>query len=330
VSGSASQDRVIPSGTRITTGGENPISFETIEQTTIQSGTSSASANIRAIEAGPEANVGANTIESFIDQPAGVDSVTNPNATGDSSNTLTDGSTPLTIGRDKEPDDALRDRALDTTAIGGAGTAEAVELALENIEDVVTADVFTNRTASATNGVDAWHTEVRVYGGSVDTIASELYTSLPLITLKTLQGGANGTLESTTLDGGDLYGNITVEITRPTQVQLYIDIDLVHTADYGGTDAVKNAIVDYIGGTRTDGGTEVGLGQNEDVIVNEVENVAEDIAGVDAVTSSLIEESNGGGDATTTDSDGVQVYDVSGSEVPLVDAADITVNETAR
>jgi len=326
----ASQDRVVQSGTRITTGGDSAVAFETTEQTIISSGTTTASANIRAIDAGPGGNVGANTIESFIDQPPGVENVTNPNPTGDTDYTLTDGSTPLRAGRDEEGDESLRKRALDTSAIGGAGTAEAVELALENIEDVITADVYTNRSASITNNVDPWHTEVRVYGASVGTISARLYEALPLITLKTLQGGANGTAESTTIDGGDLYGTLTIPITRPTQADLFIDISLVHTAEYGGTAEAKDAIVDYIGGTRSDGSTAVGLGQNQDVIVNEVENVVEDVSGVDAVTSSTIKESAGGSDATTTDADGVQVYAVGGSEVPLVDAANITITETAR
>jgi hypothetical protein len=88
--------------------------------------------------------------------------------------------------------------------------------------------------------------------------------------------------------------------------------------------------VNYIGGTTTNARSVTGLGQGDDVIVNEVENVAEDVVGVDAVTSTTIDDNDDGTDDTTTDGDGVTVYAVTDSEVAVVDAADITVNETAR
>jgi hypothetical protein len=156
-----------------------------------------------------------------------------------------------------------------------------------------------------------------------------LYDVLPLITLKTLQGGANGTAESTTIDT-DLYGSLTVPITRPTETSLDITIDVVHTASYGGTDAVKDAIVGYVGGTTTDGTSVTGLAQGENVLVNEVENVSEDVAGVEYADVTLLDANGDGTDDTTTDADGVPVYSVSDTEVPTVNAANITVNETPR
>lgn len=326
----ATQDRVIPSGTTVSTGGEADVKFETTEVTTIESGTQTAAANVQAVEAGPSGNVGADTITVLVDKPPGVSSVTNPNPTGDPSYTLTGGQTQLTVGQARENDESLRERALDSAAIGGAGTAQSLELALENIDEVISADIFTNRSPNTVNNVDPWHTEVRVYGGEISTIAETLYDVLPLATLKSLDGGANGSLEEVTLDTGDLYGDITVSITRPIEQSLSIELDLVHTADYAGTVPAKNAIVNYIGGTTTDARTVVGLAQGEDVIVNEVENVVEDVQGVDAVTSSLIDDNNDGTSDTTTDSDGVEVYAVPDSEVAVVNADDVIINETQR
>lgn len=326
----ASQDRTIPSGTRVSTGGENPITFVTTEVAVLESGTTSVQTNIRCTETGPIGNVGTDTITSIIDSPAAIESVTNPQPAGNRNYTLTDGNTQQTVGQEEEDDGSLRERALESVAIGGAGTAEALELALDNIEEVISADVFTNRSGSVSNGVDPWHTEIRVYGGDLETIADRVYEVLPITTLKSLQGGANGTLQQTTLSAGDLYGDLTIPITRPAEQALSIDLELVHTAEYAGTTTVKNEIVDYIGGTTTDARQIAGLGQGDNVIVNEVENVAEDVQGVDAVTSSLIDDNSDGTDDTTTDSDGVQVYSVSDSEVATVDAADITITETKR
>lgn len=325
-----SQDRTAPAGTRVSTGGNDPVVFETIEPTTISSGTTTAQADARCVDTGPVGNIGASTISVLVDKPAGIDSVTNPDPMGDPSFTLTDGTTKLVTGADKEDDESLRERALDTNAIGGAGTAPAVELALENVEEIISADVVTNRTSSTSNNIDPWHTEVRVYGGSIDTIANKLYDVLPLATIKTLQGGANGTLESTTIEPSDLYGQLTIEITRPTEVALEITIDLVHDATYSGTNAAKDAIVDYIGGTATDGSTEIGLEQGEDIIANRLENVVEDVDGVVAVTNSVIDDNTDGVDDTTTDVDGVRIYSVADSEIATVDASNITINETAR
>lgn len=326
----ASEDRTIPSGTRVTTGGDDPVTFVTTEVAVIESGTTSDTANIRCQEAGPVGNVGTGTITSFIDKPAGVESVTNPQPAGSREYTLTDGQTQQTVGQAREDDQSLRERVLETVAIGGAGTAGALELALDNIDEVISADVFTNRSSSTSNGVDPWHTEIRVYGGEVSEIGERVYEVLPITTLKSLQGGVNGTLDQTTLNTGDLYGNLTIPITRPITIDLDITIDLVHTAQYAGTTEVKNAIVNYVGGTTTDAREVTGLGQGDNIIVNELENVAEDVRGVDAVTSSTIDDNNDGSSDTSTDADGVEVYSVSDSEVAIIDAANITVNETQR
>ncbi len=310
--------------------GDASASAELDESTVEPGGETAAKANISCLETGSVGNVGASTVDTLIDEPAGIEGVTNPNATGDPTFTLTDGTTPLSSGQDRETDTELRERALESTAIGGAGTVPSVELALENIDDVISADVFSNRSDSTVNGVDPWHTEVRVYGGNTNDIALRLYEVLPLGTLNTLQGGVNGTLNTVTLTKSDLLGDLTVEITRPVEITLEIDLDVVHTKDYSGTDSTKDAIVEYIGGTSTEGRNITGLGQGENVLINEIENVVEDVSGVDYANVTLVDADGDGTDDTTTDSDGVPVYSITESEVPVANAADITVSETAR
>jgi len=294
------------------------------------SGMIAAQANVACTEAGPVGNVGANTITALIDKPTGVQTVTNNNPTGDPEYTLTDGQTVQQTGQARESDASLRERALESTAIGGAGTAEAVELAIDNIEEVISADVRTNRIDSTVDGIGPYETEVRVYGGDAMTIAQRLYEVLPISTLLSLVGGANGTREAVTIEADELYGTITVPITRPVTTNLTIDIDVVHNSTYAGSDAVSDAIVAYIGGTTSSARREVGLKQGENVLVNGVENVAEDVAGVEFADVTLLDADGDGTDDTTTDADGVTVYAVSKSEVAIVDTADITVAETAR
>lgn len=327
----ASVDYAIPAGTVVGTGGDETVRFRTTESVTLSSGTSSVKADIACTETGTVGNVGTNTIGVLVSGSVqGVDSVTNPQPTGDPTYTLTDGTTVQRSGRERESDESLRDRALESTAIGGAGTAEAVALALTNIPEVNSADVFTNRSATATNNVDPWHTEVRVFGGNASVIADRLYEVLPLVTLKTLQGGANGTSESVTIDRSSLYGAITISITRPTQLSLEITIEVVHTAAYAGTDAVKDAVVRYVGGTDTGGETAIGLVQDEDVLVNLLENTVENVGGVEYANVTLLDANGDGTDDTTTDADGVPEYSVAASEVATVDASNVTVSETQR
>lgn len=293
-------------------------------------GETASAANIRCTETGPAGNIGQGSLTAIIDTPPGVQSVVNPEPAGDPSYTLSDGTTPLTTGEDRETDESLRERALNTTAIGGAGTAEAVELALENLDDVISADVFTNRSDGTVDNVSPWHTEVRIYGGDKEQIAQRLYEVMTLGTIKTLDGGANGTVESITLTISDLYGDLQIDITRPTEVPLEIEIDVVHDSTYAGRDSVANAIVQYIGGTTTGSRSINGVGQSENVLVNQVENVAEDVAGVEYADVTLIDDNDDGVDDTTTDSDGVPIYDVGIGDVAIVNATDITVNETKR
>jgi len=326
----ASRDYVIPSGTVASTGGEDGVSFETTETTTIETDTKFAEANIECTETGAVGNVGTGTIQFLTSgSVSGVDSVTNPQPVGNTTYTLTNGETTQTRGQPREGDESLRERALESTAVGGAGTAEATELALENLEDVISADVVTNRTPNTVNNIEPWHTEVRVYGGEIGEIADRLYETLPLLTLQTLDGGANGTKETVTLPT-DFYGDITVSITRPTEQTASVTIEVVHDAAYAGDDAVKDAVVGYVGGVTTDERTVTGLGQGDNVLINEIENVTEDVRGVEYANATVYDVSGDGTDDTTTDADGVPVYEIADSEVATVDAADITLNTTAR
>jgi len=185
----ASREYVIPSRTVVSTGGQDGVSFETTETTSIQSGETQTTVDIVCTETGSVGNVGSDTIQ-FITSGSvsGVDTVTNPQPVGDTAFTLSDGQTVQTTGQPREDDESLRERALESRTVGGAGTVGATQLALENIEDVVSADVVTNRSNTETNNIPAWNTEVRVFGGEIVDIAERLYDVLPLITLKTLVG----------------------------------------------------------------------------------------------------------------------------------------------
>jgi len=143
----APSDFLIVGGTQVQTAGGSVV-FETTESTTINSGTTSATANVEAVRGGADTNLPANTLTTMPSPPVGVDTVTNPEPTGDVDFSDTDGEN-LIPGRDRETDEQLRKRTLDSTAIGGAATSGAIRTALLDLEGVRTATLFTNDTQSA-------------------------------------------------------------------------------------------------------------------------------------------------------------------------------------
>jgi len=325
----ASSDITIPAGTAVETLEQNPVQFETTSVVTLSSGSSSVDATVRAVDGGSDGNVGPNAIQVMPSPPAGIDTVTNQQATGDPTLTDTSGD-PLVPGRDREDDQSLRDRVLDTDASDEGPSGNGIELALARVEDVISTHINANPESTASNGLDPYHSEIVVYGGDAYTVAETLYETMSVTNILRLQGGVNGTKETATVYSNILEQDITVPITRPAQLTFDCTIDVVHTSDYDGDDAVQDAIVNYVGGTYVDDSSAVGTLLGENVLINEIENRVEDVQGVDYADVTLIDTNNDGTDDTTTDSDGVPILSVSSSEVARVDADNITVNTTAR
>jgi len=325
----ATSDYTIPSGTVVETISDTPVSFETIETVTLQSGTSEVDANVQAVDGGTQGNVATNAIQALPSKPTGVDSVINRNPTGDPTVTDTNDD-PLIAGQDEETDPELRKRIFDTDATQAGPDASGVRLALQNTDGVISASLNTNQTSSTVDGIEPFNTEVIVYGGKTQNIAETLYEVMATSSLLRLQGGVNGTKDETTITSDFLKQEITVEITRPTRVGFDVSIDVVHRPEYQGDSQASDAIVEYVGGTFTDGSTTIGLETGENVLINEMENRVEDLPGVDYADITLVDTDGDGVDDTTTDSDGVPVLSISNSELGRLDAADITVNSTLR
>lgn len=325
----ATQDYTIPAGTIVGTGGDDSVRFETQDTVTLSNGDTSVQADIEALTPGPDGNVGQGQIDVLVSgSVSGVTTVTNPQPTGDPSFTLTNGQTAQRPGSQGETDEQLRDRALDSTAVGGAGTAQAVELALLNLPEVQNVDVFTNRSGSVTNNVDPWHTEVRILGGEVVDIADTLYETLPITTLKTLQGGANGTKEAVTFDRSELYGPIEVSITRPTVTTANVSANVILTDNdnYGGNQAVEEAIISYIGGTLPDGTTARGRGQGEVIYMNEIENAIEDVTGVRFANINSVDVDGDNTSEITESPYGIDVYETGPAEIVVTNSDNVSLS----
>jgi uncharacterized phage protein gp47/JayE len=118
---------VVDEGVRVTTGGTEPLAFETTEEVTPAAGSTTATAPIEAVERGSEYNVGSDTITVMPSPPQGVRGVTNPVAT--------------TGGEDRETNAEFRQRAKQAIVQNsGGGTTGGIEGGLAAAFDGVTTD----------------------------------------------------------------------------------------------------------------------------------------------------------------------------------------------
>jgi uncharacterized phage protein gp47/JayE len=323
----ANSDYVIPSGTVVQTE-DGSVQFRTTEKTTIEAGTTTATANAEAVEGGPDGNLGANRLVAMPSKPTGVGSVTNPDPTGDDDFTDTDGN-PLVPGRPRESDRRLRERAQSVDAIGGAATHDAIETRLTERDTVVGLTVYRNKTDSTQNGLPPHSFEAVVYAPSASDgdIARDIFETKAVT--DTDVGGVNGTEVTYTVDSSVLAtGGETIHFSRAPNIAIDVDITVVHTDEYAGKDAVKDAIVKYVGGTDTSGTRRIGTTVGEDVYVPRLRDaVVGTDTGVLGVSSLTLDTNDDGGDDTMTDTDGLNVISVASNEVAVVDAANITVTE---
>jgi uncharacterized phage protein gp47/JayE len=269
---------------------------------------SEASSPVRTTTTGVETNLGANTLIVFSDQPAGTESVTNPQ--------------PTTGGRDRENDEELRARAKEELSEGMAATVPALISSLQDVDGVRSVDVIENDEDTTDGDGRPPHSFEAIVDHST---AENIDIAQQIVDTKaagtTSVGGYAGTAvtDEVELLNGQLYD---VEWTEPTPVQIYVDADIETTDTYAGDDAVRQAIVEYIGGTLP-GGTDIGgeLVAGDDVIYNQVLQAIVSVEGVHDVTSLAVDT-----DSTPTSTTNEAI---AAGEAAFVDGTDSSIEITA-
>lgn len=323
----ASQDYPIQSGTIVQTDGNDPERFETTEPATLQSGNLSVDVNIRHIEGGPDGNVGANSIVVMPNPPVGVDGASNPDPTGDPAFTDTDGND-LIVGAVRETDEELRTRAKATVTKGGSATVDAVLSAILNNPDLPTVNsvrLYNNRGDSTdADGLPGKSFELVIHGGDTTRIGEAIFNTIALTDRPV--AGIHGTEVVVTVEAinGQLFD---VRFSRPTQLDIDISLEIVHDDTYIGDDALRDLIVEYIGGVDSDGNERIGTGVGEDVYHDKIEDIVigEDtgVVGIKSFSTTP---------AGVTNANGLIVVDVGDSEVGYTNATDgsIAITTTAQ
>lgn len=258
-------------GTFINTGivaqTEDEVKFESITTGEISGG--SVDVDFRALIAGADGNVAANTITELETPISGVTSLTNASqATG---------------GLEKETDDSLRTRYLESLAKGGGSTANAIRATILSTSGVTDAIVFENNSGTTVDGLPPHSFSPYALGGTDSDIQDAIY-EVKGIGIKSI-----GTLTKSYVD--DSGNNISIGIERPIPVDIYADITVTSDANYpvDGDDQVQQAALDYIG-TRLIG---------EDVIIFSMLNFIAN--NVDGITNLSIELSTDGVTYNATD-----------------------------
>lgn len=202
---------IVDEGFRVTTGGTEPLAFETTEEVTPTAGATTVTAPIEAVERGSEYNVGSDTITVMPSPPVGVEGVTNPVAT--------------TGGEDAETNAEFRQRAQRALVQNsGGGTTGGIEgglvAAFDGVDtgDVIVDEFFDPSTADG-DKQDSNYADVIVDGGPSDAEVQAKIDELRDVAVKHY-------------------------LVRPTQIT--IDV----TADVTGSDvdaaALEAAVTDYV------------------------------------------------------------------------------------
>lgn len=237
--------------------------FETLAPIVLN-GSGQGSGTIRALEAGTNGNVAANTITVVVNPDANVTSVTNPAAT--------------IGGQDKETDLEMRNKWTDSLAGGGAATIDAVRAALLRVAGVRAAVVIENDTSATDSaGRPPKSFEAYVLGGTAADIGQAILGS---------KAAGIESYGSESVVVNDLAGNAkTMKFTYAEEVAVYVRLTVTKNSAYpsNGDVQLTNAAVRYIGGEATTGQLYAGLNMGEDVIYSRIIAAAYSVPGVEDV-----------------------------------------------
>jgi len=297
----ASVDYTIPAGTVVQTDSTTPIKFTTDASATLVAGNTSIDVAVTAVNGGTDGNVGSNTLTVMPAKPVGIDSVTNAAATSG--------------GTDREKDEELRARAKTELATGSRASAKALVSACAAQDGVTSASIFINNgNLSQIPGQSADGFELVVAGGNDNEIAQAIRDTMA--GGDTDWGGYNGTAATGSADLGNGQ-TLTVNFSRPSEVTIYIDMSLDVTDEYDGDDAVRDRVVDYIGGLHSSGQSVSGLEVGDDVIYGEIEYAIRDVDGVYDITDLQV--------ATSSPPSGTANIAISASDIAVADATDSSI-----
>lgn len=283
--------------------------------------------NIESTSSGPDTNLPPDTLLVMQDTVAGVEYVTNEVATGDPSYVDTNFS-PFVTGLDREDDEELRERAFETTSIGGAATVSAIEGQLWKVEGVKSVNLKRNRKETTQDGLPPHSFEPIIYGGSKEEIGETLFNTSSIDSHDV--GGIHGVEETHDVQS-DVTGSVeTMHWSRPSEITANVEVELVVDNTYIGNEATKEKIVEQIGGTGLDGEFVTSMQGEGDIYYSIIEQylVSPDENGIWNVNTLKLDKGSDGNDDGTTNANGAKVLEVGDGEVVTTNARDGSITIT--
>lgn len=221
--------------------------FETIEDKIIGD---SGIINIPIISVFPglDMNVSPYFITKAVNPIPGIDKVYNKEAT--------------TGGTNTESNTEFRKRYYRSIARGGGATRAAVEAALLDMDSVIDAFVVENDSMEYKGDIPPKSLYSLVEGGEDIDVAKTI--------LKSKAGGIRA-YGDTEIEVEDSKGvKHIIGFSRPVKKDIYIKLDIERDKGYPGDDAVKRAVINYIGGEDGDGVFYKGLKLGENVVISKI------------------------------------------------------------
>ena len=214
-----------------------------LQYITLQSGVikeGSVTLPASAVIAGPDSNVGENTITTITNPKSGISKVTNVK--------------PFEGGRNTETDEEFRKRYyLSVDFAGGVNLDAIIAEIYENVEAVIAVTGEENDTdVQNESGLPPHSIEIVAYGGLDEEIAKAIYRRRAA----GIQTFGNTSVAVVTASGT----TFNINFSRPTPVKVWVKIyGLVTDSTFplDGIEQIKQSIVSYIGAT-TRGGLNIG------------------------------------------------------------------------
>lgn len=176
----------------------------------------------------------------------------------------------LITGSDEESDGTLRARRRVSTQTGATNILDALYSQVLQVAGVLAARVYVNDTGAVVDGRPAHSYEVVVEGGDDAAVAAAIWLKHP--------AGIElfGTTTENILDSQGFTQ--AIDFTRPTYVDIIVEVTVSATADYPATgdDDIKQAILDYAGGQLVEG-EEFGIG--DDVLLSRLYSATNSVPG---------------------------------------------------
>jgi uncharacterized phage protein gp47/JayE len=232
-------------------------------ETAVDGSTGRADADAQAIDSGVDGNVGAATITTIGTPVAGVTSVNNREA--------------ATEGDAIETDAALRARFQAGGLLGGS-SAESIQTQLNALDSIITAKVFENNTDAVDGDGLPPHSIEAVVDGGTDAEIGDILLRFKAAGIETFGGNT-----TTVVDNAGI--SRTFKFSRPTNVSIWVDVDIVSNSEWDSTYAVtvKARVAEIVGGT-SGGVTYSGNGISADVLAWQIIANMDDILGIEEMS----------------------------------------------